>query len=72
MVDGMESVKTLGNPDLGNVGTFHLDNTKPRDFHYFDAMNQRKQEPGAFAYFGAMQLDNQFLFLFFYCKVGNH
>ena len=38
-----------------------MDRQKPnlRDSDYFGAMNQRKQEPRAFACFGAMHLNDQ-------------
>ena len=40
--------------------TVQLDQPNLRCSDYFAAMNQRKQELRAFAYFGAMILDNQF------------
>ena len=43
-------------PYLGKMGTLHLDTPKLRGSGYFDAINQRKQEPRAFAYFGVMNL----------------
>ena len=53
-------------PNLGKMGTLHLDKPKLRGSDYFGAMNQRKQELRAFDYFGAMHLDHQFQ-----NKIGN-